>query len=148
MGRPSFYPYKSLLRAQENTISRLISGASSNFPTLMPRSRIQLLCAKWYATSSEYVCNKSSTFTFCYHLCQSYLRIQFDVHIRWIQRVATQNALQLPLRRNAARQTQRSIGNECTSGVPKCNTLSVWSRREAEVRGYRPTFSVQISVSI
>jgi hypothetical protein len=34
---------------------------------------------------------------------------------------ATQNALQLPLQRHAAKQTRRSIGNECTSGVPKCN---------------------------
>ena len=33
----------------------------------------------------------------------------------------TQNALQLPLQCNAARQMQRSIGNECTSGVSKCN---------------------------
>jgi hypothetical protein len=33
----------------------------------------------------------------------------------------TQNALQLPFQRNAARQMQHSIGNECTSGVPKRN---------------------------
>jgi hypothetical protein len=30
----------------------------------------------------------------------------------------TQNALQLPLQRNAAKQKQHSFVNECTSGVP------------------------------
>ena len=33
----------------------------------------------------------------------------------------TLNALRLPLQRNAARQTQRFIGNECNSCVPKCS---------------------------
>lgn len=45
---------------------------------------------------------------------------------------STPNALQLPLRRNAARQTQRFVGNECNSGVPKCNdAVSVFEAQRA-----------------
>jgi hypothetical protein len=56
------------------------------------------------------VCNNSSTFPFCYHFCQVVYTCSFTPTY-----TTTQNALQ----RNAARQTQRSIGNECTSDVPK-----------------------------
>ena len=36
-------------------------------------------------------------------------------------RPRTQNALQLPLQHNTARQTELSIGNECTSSAAKPN---------------------------
>lgn len=56
-------------------------------------------------------------FRFCYHLCQAFYTYDLIQTFVKFNVCTTLNALQLPLTRNVARQTQRSVGNECTSGV-------------------------------
>ena len=97
-----------------------------------PWSHQQCLCAKWYTASSGYVCNKRSKFTFYYHFCQTVYAYRLTHMFDKSNICTTPNALQLPLQRNAARQTQPFVGNECNSGVPKCNNaVSVFEAQRA-----------------
>lgn len=78
-------------------------------------------CAKWYAASSGYVRNRSSTFTFLLPFLSSRLRIECDAYVWLVRRTHRHSsALQLPMPRGKGKRSA-SIGNAYASGVPKRN---------------------------
>jgi hypothetical protein len=71
------------------------------------------------------------------HLLLPYLssrrRIQFYATFDTSNACTIPNAQQLPLQPNAARQTPRFVGDEHSSGVPKCNiTVGVFDAFSTE----------------